>query len=201
MNGFAHPEHEHRVEAEALSPADVEPREHLAERAHVSLDFDAVYTEHVSFVWRVLRGMGISDAGVEDAVQDVFMVVHRRLSEFDGRHAVRTWLFAIAYRIACDHRRKHRRVQNTEPLENDLRDHAPSPADSAERSQQVNVLNSALDTLDDDKRALLVLAEIEELTAPQIAELTDTPVNTVYTRLRRARSELQQALARKKGSR
>ena len=128
--------------------------------------FDEVYGEHARFVWRVLRGMGIREAGIDDAVQDVFIVVHRRLREFDGKHALSTWLFAIAYRVACDHRRKHRRV-------------------------------SSLDPLDDEKRALIVLAELEEQTVPQIAAITGSSVNTIYTRLRRARLELQAALMKR----
>src|SRR5690349_7953514 len=63
--------------------------------------FDDVYTAYAGFVWRVLRGMGVSDVQVEDAVQDVFMVVHRRLGEFDGVGSIKTWLFQITYRTAC----------------------------------------------------------------------------------------------------
>jgi RNA polymerase sigma-70 factor (ECF subfamily) len=176
-------------------------------RAHVhveglamSASFDAVYAEHARFIWRVLRGMGVPDAAIEDAVQEVFIVVHRRLPEFDGRHALRTWLFAIAYRIACDQRRKHKRTSALEPISDSVVDAAPSPDERAERSQRLRVLSDALDTLDDEKRALIVLAEIEELTVPEIAALTETSINTVYTRLRRARIELQ-ALLKKGGSR
>jgi RNA polymerase sigma-70 factor (ECF subfamily) len=163
-------------------------------------DFDTVYSLHVGFVWRVLRGMGVSEAAIEDAVQDVFVVVHRRLHEFDGRHSVRTWLFAIAYRVAADHRRRQRRahVRAQEPLHEQLRDRAPSPADVAERSEALRLLDSLLEQMSDDKRAVLVLAEIEGMTAPEIAALTGVGINTVYTRLRRARIELTQALERRK---
>ncbi len=166
----------------------------------MSASFEQVYAEHARFIWRVLRGMGVRDAAVEDAVQDVFVVVHRRLAEFDGRHAMRTWLFAIAYRVACDQRRKQRRSNVLEPISESVLDAAPSPDERAERSQRLQVLSSALDALDDDKRALIVLAELEELTVPEIAALTATSINTVYTRLRRARIELQ-AVLKKGGSR
>ena len=166
---------------------------------HVSsaADFDTVYSQHVGFVWRVLRGMGVPDAGIEDAVQDVFVVVHRRLHEFDGRHAVRTWLFAIAYRVAADHRRRLRRAHAHahEPLAERLRDRAPSPADAAERNESLRLLDELLDGMSDDKRAVLVLAELEGMTAPEIAQITGVGINTVYTRLRRARIELTEALA------
>src|SRR6186997_1961399 len=68
--------------------------------------FDAVYTAHVAFVWRVLRTFGVAEPQLEDAVQDVFVVVHRRLSEWEGRAAITTWLFAIARRVASAHRRR-----------------------------------------------------------------------------------------------
>jgi len=166
--------------------------------------FDDVYAEHARFVWRVLRGMGVRESGIDDAVQDVFIVVHRRLHEFDGQNALSTWLFAIAYRVACDHRRKHKRQSVHDSLEDDATEHAagdaPSPADNAEQAQRLRALHDALDSLDDEKRALIVLAELEEQTVPQIAALTGISVNTVYTRLRRARLELQ-ALLNKRGSR
>lgn len=162
--------------------------------------FDEVYGAHARFVWRVLRGMGVREAGVDDAVQDVFIVVHRRLPDFDGQCALSTWLFAIAYRVACDHRRKHKRFVAHDPLEEGGAQLAsgalPSPAESAEQAQRLRALHDALDALDDDKRALIVLAELEEQTVPQIAALTGTSVNTVYTRLRRARLELQALLTR-----
>ena len=160
-----------------------------------STDFETVYTQHVGFVWRVLRGMGVSDAGVEDAVQDVFVVVHRRLAEFDGRHAIRTWLFAIAYRVARDHKRKGRRTQDQLPIEHQLRDGAPTPDQSAENAEALRVACALLDRLDDEKRTVLVLTEIEGMTAPEIAQMTGTQLNTVYTRLRRARLQLNEAMA------
>jgi RNA polymerase sigma-70 factor (ECF subfamily) len=160
--------------------------------------FGDVYAQHAGFVFRVLRGMGVSEAQVADAVQDVFVVVHRRLAQFDGRHAIRTWLFEIAYRVACDYRRKLQRARSHEPLHERLHDPAPGPGERAERGDQLRLLNELLDQLDDDKRVVLVLAEIEELSAPEIASLTGVPLNTVYTRLRRARIALNQALAARK---
>jgi RNA polymerase sigma-70 factor (ECF subfamily) len=158
-------------------------------------DFDAVYRNHVSFVWRTLRGMGVPDAAVEDAVQEVFVVVHRRLGDFDGRHAVRTWLFAIVYRVACEQRRKLRRTRTQEPLEPQLRDGALSPYESAERAQELRVAVALLDALDNEKRAVIVLADIEGMTAPEIAKATGVGLNTVYTRLRRARLQLNKLLS------
>jgi len=156
--------------------------------------FDEVYVDHAAFVWRILRGMGVSEPLVEDAVQDVFMVVHRRLAEFDGRGSLKTWLFQIAYRTACGYRRKVRRTGGHEPFEDIVESRTGNPAEEAERHETMSLVAGLLDGLDDDKRAVLVLADIEGMTAPEIAVITGTRLNTVYTRLRRARNELSQAL-------
>ncbi len=158
-------------------------------------DFDDVYRDNVRFVWRLLRGMGVSDAAVDDAVQDVFLVVHRRLDEFDGRFSIRTWLFAIANRIASDYRRRYRRASRNEPLSEGLYDPSPSPAQSAERWQSLRLIEDLLDELEDDKRVVLVLADIEGMTAPEMAVIMAVPLNTVYSRLRRARAQFSEALA------
>jgi RNA polymerase sigma-70 factor, ECF subfamily len=155
--------------------------------------FDVVYARHAGFVFRVLKGMGVAERSLEDAVQDVFVVVHRRLPEFDGRHKVRTWLFEITFRIACEYRRKQQRTRDHSELPEGLHSAGASPADQLEQREVVLAVARTLDKLDDHKRATLMLADIEELTVPEIAELTQTPANTVYTRLRRARQEFQEA--------
>ncbi len=159
--------------------------------AHASaarLELAEVYAQHAGFVFRVLRGMGVPEASVDDAVQDVFLVVHRRLPEFDGRARVTTWLFQIALHVALSYRRKARRARDQTPLRETLEDDGGSPLAHVERGQTLNRLQQVLEGLDDDKRVALVLSDLEQLTAPEIAELTGTPLNTVYTRLRRARA-------------
>jgi RNA polymerase sigma-70 factor, ECF subfamily len=158
------------------------------------LVFDNVYADHAAFVWRVLRGMGVSEPLVEDAMQDVFVVVHRRLSEFDGLGSVKTWLFQIAFRTACAYRRKLRRGGEHEPFVDIIESRTRGPAEEVEHREAMSLVAGLLDGLDDDKRAVLVLADIEEMTAPEISVITGTPLNTVYSRLRRARSELSHAL-------
>jgi RNA polymerase sigma-70 factor (ECF subfamily) len=197
MNGNGAQTHEQRVRSAAANEIGDAVRGGALSAIQVSssTDFESVYAQHAGFVWRVLLGMGVSAAVVEDAVQDVFVVVHKRLSEFDGRHSIRTWLFAIAYRVACDYRRQLRRAQSQLPLEHEIRDAAPTPAESAEQAEALRVVGELLDQLDDDKRIVVVLTEIEGMTAPEIAEATGTELNTVYTRLRRARLQLNQAMA------
>jgi RNA polymerase sigma-70 factor (ECF subfamily) len=152
------------------------------------LSFDALYNAHASFVFRVLRGMGVPDSLADDAMQDVFLVVHRRLPEFDGRAKVTTWLFPISVNVALNYRRRARRNQDQTPIKETLEAEALSPHDAAEASQSLSRLQAVLDDLDDEKRMTLLLADLEGCSAPEISELTHTPLNTVYTRLRRARA-------------
>lgn len=161
--------------------------------------FDDVYGDYAGFVWRVLRGMGVAEGQIEDAVQDVFVVVHRRLVEFDGTGSIKTWLFQIAYRTACAYRRKLRRAHEHEPFDDRMQAPTRTPAEEAERRETLSLVADLLDALDDDKRAVLVLADIEEMTAPEIAVVTGAPLNTVYTRLRRARIEFSHALRARRG--
>jgi RNA polymerase sigma-70 factor (ECF subfamily) len=177
----------------AHAPADEAAGVSVAPR----FEFDEVYTQQVRFVWRVLRGMGVSDVMVEDAVQDVFVVVHRRLHEFDGRFSVKTWLFQIAYRVACDYRRKGKRSAVLESMDETLRDASPSPAENAERDEALRFVEKLLGDLDDKQRNVVVLSEIEGMTAPEISAVMGAPLNTVYTWLRRARAQLSAAVARR----
>lgn len=155
--------------------------------------FEQVYETHFSFVWRTLRGLGLSDSQAQDAAQDVFLVVYRRLPEFDGRAAVRTWLFQIAVRVASDHRRSAQR-KGTEPLEEAMADTTPGPEDRTEQAQALWQLQRMLDQLPDEQRLVLLLTEWEEMTGPEIAALLGINVNTVASRLRRAREALQQQI-------
>ncbi|WP_437676372.1 RNA polymerase sigma factor [Sorangium sp. So ce131] len=169
--------------------------------AREPLDFDAVYDEHADFVWRNLRRLGVRDASLDDALQDVFLVVHRRLGEFEPRSSVKAWLFAIVCRVARDHRRLARRKGGGEELPAGVADRAPGPAEQLEQVEALKLVDALLAELDDDKRAVLVMAEIEELSAPEIAAALDVKLNTVYSRLRAARREFELALARRGGGR
>ncbi|HEU4727200.1 MAG TPA: sigma-70 family RNA polymerase sigma factor [Kofleriaceae bacterium] len=161
--------------------------------------FDAVYTAHVGFVWRVLRTFGVPEVHVEDAVQDVFVVVHRRLGEWQGKAAITTWLFAIARRVAATHRRRADR--RTREVADPVRvDHAGDPSDAvdpfteASRAQAAATVLAILEDLDDDKRAVFVLVELEQLSVPEVARTLALNLNTTYSRLRLARQAFEAAL-------
>jgi RNA polymerase sigma-70 factor (ECF subfamily) len=130
----------------------------------------------------------------------VFLVVHRKLAEFEGRASVKTWLFRIARRVVRGHRRTMRRKDGHTDAAADV-DEVPAdvesgPDVSAAKAEAVRLLYQILDTLDEDKREVFVLAELEQWPAPQIAQALEVNVNTVYSRLRLAREGFNLALAR-----
>jgi RNA polymerase sigma-70 factor, ECF subfamily len=154
--------------------------------------FDEVYACHAGFVWRVLRTLGVSDAQIEDAAQDVFVVVHRRLAEWEGRAAITTWLFAIARRVASGYRRK-RGADRTQEL---VDEHAGGADTFAElsRAQAAATVVEILQQLDDDKRTVFALVELEQLSVPEVARMLDLNLNTAYSRLRLARAAFEIAV-------
>jgi RNA polymerase sigma-70 factor, ECF subfamily len=173
----------------------------LGAEASTGLALDTVYREHFDFVWRIARRLGVATSALDDVVQDVFLVVHRRLDGFEGRSTVKTWLYGITRRVVSEHRRRHRRRPETpldergpEPIEAS----AQRPDERAERAEAVALLHRLLDGLPDDQREVFVLAELEQLSAPEIVELTGAKLNTVYSRLRLARRAFERALRRER---
>lgn len=167
------------------------------------LTFDDVYREHFAFVWRSVKRLGVRDASLDDVVQEVFVIVHRRLAAFEGRSSLRTWLFGIALRVARDHRRsagrKPTETSGGAPIDPDtLGSPEPNPGESAEKAEAVRLLYALLDELDDERREVFVMAELEQMPMPEIARALDLGVNTAYSRLRAARASFEQALARHK---
>jgi RNA polymerase sigma-70 factor (ECF subfamily) len=164
--------------------------------------FHALYRAHFDFVFRNLRRLGVAPAAADDALQEVFMVALRQLDSYEERSHAKAWLFAIALRVARNHHRSARRrgVHVVPPLHG-LQAQQPDPFDQASRAQAGRMLHAFLDTLDDDKRAVFVMAELEQMTAPQIARVVSANPNTVYSRLRIAREAFVKWLAvQQKGS-
>ena len=139
--------------------------------------------------------LGMPADAVDDAVQDVFVVAHRRLADFEARSNPRTWLFAIAMRVVSDHRRSRRRRFRL--LERALTLETPpssTPYEAAISAEQRDMLLTALERLPDEQRAVFILAEVEEMSAPEISGALDVNVNTIYSRLRMARRAMASAL-------
>ncbi len=171
--------------------------------ATASLRFEGVYEEHFEFVFRSARRLGVEMDALDDIVQETFLVVHRRLGDFAGRSSIKTWLFGILRHVVANHRRTLRRKnegtrrEDPEGLES-IGLEAASPHDEAARSEALRTLYDLLDSLDDEKREVFVLAELEQMTTPEIAEAIGQNPNTISTRLRAARQEFEKAVERRR---
>ncbi len=159
--------------------------------------FDDFYARHFPFVWRCLRRLGVPAAGLDDAAQDVFLVVHRQLPGFRSESSPQTWVYGIARHVAANHQRSRRRKQVplvplvAEPLHPD-----PGPHERAADAEAAAFVETFVAGLDDKKRGLFILAVLEEMTIPEVAAALSIPLNTAYTRLRAVRAEFERALAR-----
>lgn len=152
-----------------------------------------VFRDHAARVLRFLRYLGVPEAALGDASQEVFLVVHRRLGEFEGRASVETWLYEICMRIAQAERRKRRDAREvpTETLPE-----TQATAANVERQAARELLVRALDTLDPDQRDVFVLADIEEVPMKRVALVLGCPLFTAYSRRRLARTALRRELTR-----
>jgi RNA polymerase sigma-70 factor (ECF subfamily) len=156
-----------------------------------------IYRAHFTAVWRGLKRLGVPEPSLEDAVQDVFLIVHRRAGDFEGRSSVRTWVYGIAVRVAKDYRRSEaRHAQRVERLAEHLESDASprTPADEAERREANRLLHAALARLDDEQRDVLVLVELEQLPVREAAAALGVRVRTCQRRLRAARAAFELAL-------
>ena len=143
-----------------------------------------LYERHVHFVWRSLRRLGVPEADVADAAQEVFLVAFRRMAEFEGRAKWTTWLYRICFHVASS-RRRLAHVRREVPHEAEALE-LLLPEARDERAE-LEVLDGLLDAMDLDQRAVFTLFELEGFTGPEIAALLEVPLATVYSRLRLAR--------------
>ena len=161
--------------------------------------FTAIYDAWFENVLRWLRALGAPEADREDIAQDVFLVVRRRLHTFDGRNLA-GWLYQITKRQVRDFRRRTwiKRIftrEHTYALD-DMADVRIGPADELERKQDQRILAALLAKLNPDRRAALVLFEIDGLSGEEIARIQGVPLNTVWKRLHTARKEFLALVAR-----
>jgi len=122
--------------------------------------------------------------------------VHRRFAEFRGSSTVRTWLYGIVRNVASNHRRSLARKRESVPLDVEPASLAPGPAEAAEQAESAAFVERFLGGLDVKKREVFMLALLEEMTMPEVAEALGIPVNTAYSRLRLARVDFQRELAK-----
>lgn len=158
------------------------------------LQCGTIFRDHAPYVWRVLRRLGVAPCDIEDVCQEVFIVVHRKLDTFEQRSSVRTWLHGICVRVASDYRRKHRAAPPAGELVERDGEVAPVQVERLAEQEARSLLDALLDRLDENKRAVFVLYEIEQLTMQEVATALGCPVQTAYSRLHAARRDITAAI-------
>jgi RNA polymerase sigma-70 factor (ECF subfamily) len=171
----------------------------LAFAASALPPFRVVYHDHFEFVWSCARRLGVPMDAIEGVVQDIFIVVHGRLKTLERPESLRSWLYSVVRTtVSTYHHERHARIarESSKPL---LDDEAipmqPSPLDLADLSDELKLLWTLLGELDPPNREVLVLAGIEEMTMPEIAEAIGIPLNMAHSRLRAACQEFEEAVA------
>ena len=163
------------------------------------LDVAQIYAQHADFLWKSLYRLGVPEADLPDVLQEVLLVVHRRLGSFDCSCRLTTWLFGICLRVAATARRTRRR-RREQPMDDATQDQVPhealSPEDLMVARDAKLRLSAALDCLEPDKRAVFVMFELEGIGCSDIAETLGVPKGTVFSRLASARQVFLEALAR-----
>jgi len=164
------------------------------------LRFEEVYGEHFDFVWRAARGLGMGTGNVDDVVQEVFLIVHRKLHTLETPSALRSWLFGITRRVCKDHRRAMaRRGPHVELDQQREIDPKRDPQAQLAGRQELLIVERYVEALDEENRALFFLTLLEGLPIADAARVLNLNANTTYSRVRQLRQELQELLTRATG--
>ena len=171
--------------------------EDAAPPAAAALTLRDVYRAEFRYVYQTVRRLGVRAADLEDVVHDVFLTVSHRWSTYDPARPLRPWLFGVSFRVVSAHRRRHAHQREVLGEEDAMRaDDSLDPEKQASGQQQRRLLERCLDTLDDERRAVFVLHEIDEVPVPEVALVLEIPLGTAYTRLRLAREDFAAAARR-----
>ena len=174
----------------AEQPRDLAPAAPAADECHGS---DAAFRQHFGLVWRSLRRLGVKPGQLDDAAQDVFLVVHRRWGQQEGC-SLTTWIYGVAVRVASDYRRRVRRHARVENLEFDPPAAGATPEQEVQLREAGQLLHHLLSSLKPKQREVFVAVELEQLSVPEVARALGLRLNTAYTRLRAARRSFERAL-------
>jgi RNA polymerase sigma-70 factor, ECF subfamily len=158
--------------------------------------FQSVYRQFFGFVWSSARRLGAEPDSIDDVVQEAFIVIHAKLDSVEKPEALRSWIYGVVRRTVSTHLRAKRARAHGLAAEVDAESHGPTPLDQSENNQELLLLSSLLAELDEPKREVFALVELQELTVPEVAEALEIPLNTAYSRLRAARTAFEAALAR-----
>jgi len=165
--------------------------------------FAAVYRQYFNFVWSTVRRLGVEPESQDDLVQEVFIVIHAKLETLERPDALRSWIYGVVRRTVSTHRRATRSRAGAYPpyafraeTEIDVASAEPTPLEQTQTHAELALLAHLLDALDEPKREVFALVELQELTVPEAAEALGIPLNTAYSRLRAARQAFDAALTR-----
>lgn len=178
------------------------PPTRTSEKIGEQTEFLEIYRTHAKYVWKSARRLGVKPSEIDDVFQETFLNVHRLLDRYEPRGSVEGWLFSVLLRVVQHHRRSYRRrtalTEEASSVDPDaFAESSVRPPDvSAEAKETARILEEILDGLDPDKRAVIVLADIEDKTTTEIAEILSINVNTAASRLRFAREHVNAAFAR-----
>ena len=152
------------------------------------------YQQEVTYVFHALRWLGGRPSEIEDLAQEVFIALHRSWSHYDSSRPLRPYLFGVAFRVVSMQRKKRRREVAFASLE--VRDGGPGPDEALQAKQARALVLRALEKVPLRRRAVLVMHDLNEVPMGQVARALSIPLFTAYSRLRKARKEMEAALRR-----
>jgi RNA polymerase sigma-70 factor, ECF subfamily len=160
--------------------------------------FQAVYARYFEFVWASARRLGVGASAIDDVVQDVFIAIHGSLHTLQRPEALKSWLYSVTRRTVSNHHRaaRARGGKGNTVVDDELESTQPTPFEVTEKNSELQLLANLLAELDEPKREVFALVEIEEMSVPEVADALEIPVNTAYSRLRAARLAFEAAVAR-----
>jgi len=163
--------------------------------------FADIYREYFDFVWTAVRRLGVEPGAADDVVQEIFIVIHARVDTVQHPESLRSWVYGVIRRVVSHyHRAQRAKLAATASFEGHPDSLFPrTPFDQGEQTARIRMLREVLEELDAPKREVFMMAELEELTVPEIAEILRIPLNTAYSRLRAARQQFEAAVSTRLG--
>jgi RNA polymerase sigma-70 factor (ECF subfamily) len=160
--------------------------------------FEAVYAKYFDFVWATARRLGVEVSAIDDVVQEIFIAIHGSLPTLQRTEALKSWIYSVARRTVSNYHRavRARGGKGTALVDDQLESPQPTPFEVTLKNSDLQLLAGLLEELDEPKREVFALVELEEMSVPEVADALDIPVNTAYSRLRAARAAFEAAVAR-----
>jgi len=159
-----------------------------------------VFDGYAAFVWRTLKYQSVAERDLDDVGQEVFLVIFRKLPEFEPHGSLRSWIYSICVRVASDYRKRIRRRHEVLVHETPESSHDPIASSQADRVAAKLQLIDLVQRLDDDKREVFILHELENVPMAEVAEMVGCPFKTAHSRLAAARKQMLHMLSKSKRS-